>query len=480
MSRKSLSRRAVLGATAALIPFPVWFAEYGAKANPPLVRYSAQSTQGAAMLAKYSTGVAQMMAKTAGDPVSWTFQWFTHAVRGDSTKMYQLSLLPSSQQPLASAMWNTCQAHTNWMMEDFFLPWHRMFVYFFERIVRKACGDQTFTLPYWDYTDAAQRAIPSPFYTPPNSGNPLYSANRNPGINTGTPIDQGIFPSPINTNLGVMVEGSYSPVSNHGGFNMDLDQGLHGQVHVLVGNGNGMGQIPWAANDPIFWLHHCNIDRLWASWDRCAGANPTSSSWLNQMFTFADENGTRVSATVQDFNAITQLNYTYDRFYPYNFRQCFAHVIQRSNQVIMARGASIGPFTLSGSNTFQTQLTTQGQIFFKKDLRGLPARDAAQLVIRGLYAPVTPGVLYAVYIGPSAEQFVGYLNFFNATPMPGMTMKGRSDGRFFSFDVTSALRALGHVADDQPFPVTISPVGTPDADATYGSIHSIELVVAEK
>jgi len=40
---------------------------------------------------------------------------------------------------------------------------------------------------------------------------------------------------------------------------------LHNQVHVWVGGSMGPGTSP---NDPIFFLHHCNVDRLWAKWQR--------------------------------------------------------------------------------------------------------------------------------------------------------------------------------------------------------------------
>ncbi len=40
---------------------------------------------------------------------------------------------------------------------------------------------------------------------------------------------------------------------------------LHNQVHVWVGGSMGPGTSP---NDPIFFLHHCNVDRLWAEWQR--------------------------------------------------------------------------------------------------------------------------------------------------------------------------------------------------------------------
>ena len=40
---------------------------------------------------------------------------------------------------------------------------------------------------------------------------------------------------------------------------------LHNRVHVWIGGDMGPGTAP---NDPVFFLHHCNIDRLWAQWQR--------------------------------------------------------------------------------------------------------------------------------------------------------------------------------------------------------------------
>jgi tyrosinase len=41
-------------------------------------------------------------------------------------------------------------------------------------------------------------------------------------------------------------------------------QGLHNRVHVWVGG--QMSSVYWSPNDPVFFLHHCNVDRLWAQW----------------------------------------------------------------------------------------------------------------------------------------------------------------------------------------------------------------------
>ena len=84
---------------------------------------------------------------------------------------------PHAWTKLASIHQDCCP-HGNW----FFLPWHRMYLYYFERILRKASGSPALMLPYWDWT--TNRAMPAPF-TDSTPGNPLYTTHRGAGINGG-------------------------------------------------------------------------------------------------------------------------------------------------------------------------------------------------------------------------------------------------------------------------------------------------------
>jgi tyrosinase len=49
------------------------------------------------------------------------------------------------------------------------------------------------------------------------------------------------------------------------GFRIRLEFALHNSVHRWVGGAMGAMASP---NDPVFWMHHCNIDRLWSDWIR--------------------------------------------------------------------------------------------------------------------------------------------------------------------------------------------------------------------
>src|SRR5205823_6232495 len=83
-----------------------------------------------------------------------------------------------SETPLPD--WNQCQ-HGSF----FFLSWHRMYVFWFERILRAASGDPNLAVPYWDYTNPNQQALPTAFWQPADASNPLYVHARDFQMNQG-------------------------------------------------------------------------------------------------------------------------------------------------------------------------------------------------------------------------------------------------------------------------------------------------------
>lgn len=255
-------------------------------------------------IAAFRQGVQVMKSRPASDPTSW---------------LYQANIHGTYDTPALEA-WNTCQHGT-----FFFLSWHRMYLYYFERILRKASGDPNFALPFWDYTDPTQRAIPEPLRNPANAQNPLFVAERNDGINEGAqiPASATTFTQAMNfTNFtspqgaGLSFGGQRVPQPVHfGGIFGQLESQPHNIIHVLVGGQDGWMSDPnLAARDPIFWLHHANIDRLWNVWKALEGGrvDPTDQNWLDQKFVFFDENGQRVEMTGQQVvDSAQQLNYRY-------------------------------------------------------------------------------------------------------------------------------------------------------------------------
>src|SRR5207245_631947 len=101
------------------------------------------------------------------DPTSW---------------LYQANIHGTTDLPMQEG-WAQCQ-HGSF----FFFPWHRMYIYYFERILRKASGNPDFALPYWNYSLPSQLALPTICRVPAEQNkNPLYVEERNnqEGINDG-------------------------------------------------------------------------------------------------------------------------------------------------------------------------------------------------------------------------------------------------------------------------------------------------------
>ncbi len=476
------------------IPFALWFEKYAAAA-PPMIRYNVTSVKGLKMLKIYRDTVGTMMSTAEPSPIGWLFQWYTHNVRSDRTKAGELARVypaPSAQKTLATAMWNTCQAHHAGDVEDYFLPWHRMYVYFLERIIRKVSGHPGFTLPYWNYSNAVATSgprVPKQFRLPAAATNPLYRPDRNAGANGGSPIDAS---DPGALDLTALGECTYSPSGVHAGFNSDLDGGLHGSVHVLVGNASrGMGSIPWAANDPIFWMHHCNIDRLWESWNRAGRSNPTTASWLTHQFVFADENGNKVIGTIKDFNRVAPLKYAYDHYEP--VPACPAAKMGPEAAAAAQQTRAVAPgggVELSGApvqiNFEAPPGPEAGQVPLSQHIKQLKPGRRLYVVAKNLRADVQPGVVYHVYFdlpagttpkpGKRDPHYVGTLNFFDAHDHGGGP-EAAGPAKFRSFDVTRVAKNLQVTKRLSTKPtLTIAPANQPEADAkpVVGEITVIE------
>ncbi len=270
----------------------------------------------------YAKGVGALQKKPITDPQSW---WFLGAMHGFHPVVWKqfgfitdATVLPETS--VRDRYWEQCQ-HQSW----YFLPWHRGYLYAFEEIVRSAVislgGPADWALPYWDYSvpDAiATRVLPDEFAEkklPDGSDNPLFVPRRfgdgNLPITIDKPsvaltaLDDDIFTggsSDIPPGFGgpqtIFHHGPESETTNGG-----LESLPHNNVHGAIGGAApgtdpnqwqnwGLMSFPITAGlDPVFWLHHANIDRLWTIWTRMAGhANPADSSdpanldWLNGPF----------------------------------------------------------------------------------------------------------------------------------------------------------------------------------------------------
>ena len=170
-----------------------------------------------------------------------------------------------------------------------FLPWHREYLRRFELELQNI--DPTVTIPYWDWT--VDNSISSSIWSPDlmggdgnssnndrvengpfahNSGNWPLSING-PALRRTLGRNSSPLPTPqqVNDCLAVTPYDS-SPWNDSSNENTSFRNRLegwrgpgqiHNRAHQWVGGSMMLGSSP---NDPVFFLHHCNIDRLWATW----------------------------------------------------------------------------------------------------------------------------------------------------------------------------------------------------------------------
>ncbi len=309
----------------------------------------AQTAEGRATIEAYRTGVKAMMAKPYSDVTSWRFQAAIHLPYPADARDF--AALPVELQ-LYLDRTNLCQ-HRNLR----FLPWHRMYVYFFERIVRKASGKADFMLPYWNYTDSsAERALPEAFRNPATeAANALFRSARAPGINSGTALDSGSV-----STSGAFNETSAAPSGARPGFYQEIESQPHNIIHVTLGGDGLMSDPATAALDPIFWLHHCNIDRLWSRWNARGRTNVSDGAFLGRVHRFWDEDGNLVEMTTREvMDTVTRLDYRYDdatapEAGTVTLAQADSGV--EAGAPVSELAASAGPVTLSREGvTIQTQ-----------------------------------------------------------------------------------------------------------------------------
>ena len=293
-------------------------------AKKPYIRYNVNSPEGRVMLAKYAQAIEIMRTLPDYDTHSWTWWWNTHWIKGPPAFLWDYSMkkkaeviaaLPKEYQADAEAVWDGCQAHPynpsnpEQYQQWYFLPWHRLMLNEFEGVIREVLHDETFTLPYWNPVTGndADLVLPAVFRAP---GTTLYNGTRWPWVNGGERIDI-LYRDWLS--LDALNEDFYidSPTGSHG-FNPKLDTNPHFLTHLAVGG--DMADFATVGGDPLFYLHHANLDRIWESWNRLGHTNPTDPEYVSRTFAYGDRSGKRVDLPVSAADRVTQLGYEYDAY----------------------------------------------------------------------------------------------------------------------------------------------------------------------
>lgn len=340
----------------------------------------------------YARGVKAMKARALSDSTGWRFYG---AIHGFNQPMWrQVGYLSSTDKMPGSAdvktYWQQCQ-HGSW----YFLPWHRGYLIGFEAIVRDAVaklgGPADWALPYWNYFKPNQNQLPPAFASadwPDGSGdNPLHVPQRYGPDNDGNvyvPMDQvdlNALGDPDFIGAGSGGSQGFGGVNtgfSHGGrVHGGIETQPHDNVHGLVGGGDEqtLGLMSWpdlAGLDPIFWLHHANIDRLWEVWVRIptSTGDPTVSNWVKgpasigeRAFVMPMPGGKSWTYTPGDMGDLSKLGYDYDDVTPPSATPQVVARLQRLGvpqaEAIARSTAMAGPKTaeLLGANQQSLSLT---------------------------------------------------------------------------------------------------------------------------
>jgi hypothetical protein len=450
----------------------------------------------------YARAVAAMQKLDSTDPengASWKNQAAIHERRA--------AKVPGRLE-------DQCQ-HSSW----YFLPWHRMYLYRFEQIVRShmpAAAAATWALPYWNYTQVtAHRVLPPAFRAkklPDGKPNPLYVSARSksvPDVNGGEPL-----PSAGVTTAAALAERVYTRSApgatagfggsktgfSHGGSGIPgpLEQTPHGDVHVLVGgNGGFMSAFSTAALDPIFWLHHCNLDRLWERWLRAAagghppGKNPTDGAWLNRSFELVNKDGNRVKLAVKDVLDIEgELGYTYSGLpaAPEDLDELMEiGGVSDDERPAELVGATEQPVTLTGTTEATSMQVSAPTGPASRTEESLGPPPSVYLNVENIEGEANPGLLYGVYVNlpadeppdPDGPHFAGTMSFFGieSSTEDDDDREEAPHGLRHVFDITPLVAKLTELGrwDPEHLHVTFSAIGVEDEIASALDVPPVRI-----
>ncbi|MDP3841510.1 MAG: tyrosinase family protein [Oxalobacteraceae bacterium] len=473
-----------------------------------------------------AAAVGSMQARPASEPGSWQYLAATHqrmpfnsrkefldamsspadkAWAAEVAKYIDFDALGKVGQDVQQKYWDGCihrgRRGAGGVAFKFghFLSWHRSFLWNFESHLLAAASQvaaqvgvtATLTgLPYWNYY--AQPTLPRIFRQPTLAGgkkNPLYVAYRNPNRNSqSAPVGVG-EPSRRAFELKDFMSEQFlvRPGVAVRGFDAGIEALPHDVVHGDIGG--LMGSVPTAAWDPIFWLHHANIDRLWTIWSEGKPIpKDFDSNWKAEAFVFDGPGGavlqhagdTYDKPLAQKYDSL-ELGAKPESAPPLTVPAIALTMSATGDQGPAALSSAAGASLTNAGGAVRLKLgTADAQKKFNAialDQPALPTSPKQVFVV--LREPTVTaegrrhGFVYQVYVrAPSAGSpvLVGSVNLFNMSPY------GQQPD--IRIDITDAVKGLGRAtqvsiseievlfAQDAP----VSPTGARDKLPPSGSL----------
>ena len=376
------------------------------------------------------------------------------------------------------------EIHSTW----WFLPWHRAYLSVVEHLLQWAAEDDSLALPYWDWVRSPK--IPA-IYDGDPATNPLAHAPRNVGADPRllwweqlTPADE---PRVVGEHTfeefgGGNIVDDQGNIAFRGG---SLDGGLHGAGHVYIGG--DMQSFTTAGNDPLFYAHHANVDRMWEVWRNaaCLGlprSDPTHADWGKRRFAFQDRSGGAL--IVRSPDVVNTQAVRFERFsvsggseliHPYRYErdaletmpECPAVPEVVAARSLRATSSNASEVPLAPAQARALVLQREAPLTLRtsgREARALAEQPSAPatassrtiVTIRGVGLPDKPAQYTVSVRTPGKDEVVAARRIY----IPSMSREQRQRATTeYSFDVTEALKSLGVSADDAEFVVRFQPEG---------------------
>ncbi|MCD0456837.1 tyrosinase family protein [Chryseobacterium sp. LC2016-27] len=469
----------------------------------------------------YAKAVAEMQSRKLDDPTSW---WFFAAIHGENiagdpkegidwNTIKTPPKVPTSPIPSASIKdkyWNQCQ-HQSY----YFAPWHRGYLMALEiqirAIVIQLNGPKDWSLPYWNYFGGEKENKIPPAFTQQlladNTPNPLFVTERHGPDNDGNiyiklfkdgkpRVTQNCELKTVYTGKLNCFGGPETEFSHYGTLfpEESLETNPHNFVHndvggVTVGNEGIMSDPNTAALDPIFYLHHCNIDRMWASWNAKGNSNPSQTEWLGgpkeigeREFVMPWIDGKEWVYTPNDVTDLNSLDYSYDDLKTKTEGLLADNAVQRLKKLGIPIPESIQladdtmdnndkPTELVGANQGSFEIKNEAtntkvnfsdkvlkkvsKSFLKASAQELP--DRIYLVLENVKGNVNANTLEVTV----NDQHAGFISLFGLRNASLGDSHGGRNGLSFSLDITNIIDEL-HLENDLDTINSLDIAVTPD------------------
>ncbi|KAK9681150.1 hypothetical protein K7432_015733 [Basidiobolus ranarum] len=200
-----------------------------------------------------------------------------------------------------------------------FFPWHRLYIRRFEQALQRINSD--IALPYWDWTKDADSPADSPVFTwfggdgrwkdgcvtsGPFAGWVVSTPNRHCLKRTFNWEDsKDLYSTPEDINEINDSARSYHELRS-------LFEGQpHGGIHHFIG---GDMDETWSSNDPLFWIHHAYVDKVWWDWQNShLSSNEYNGRTINGQSASLNDDLPKLGLQVSQVIDIQDLCYTYSK-----------------------------------------------------------------------------------------------------------------------------------------------------------------------